>query len=37
MRADMFGEDFARCYPAQTTEEMVDRDPAYRKIESRVM
>lgn len=32
---DKFGEDFTMCYPAQTTEEMVDRDPAYRKMESR--
>jgi len=25
-------EEFTTCYPAQTTEEMVDRDPAYLKL-----
>jgi len=30
-----FAEDFVKCYPAQTTEEMVQRDPAYRKLATR--
>ncbi len=29
-----FAESFSACYPAQTIEEMVDRDPAYLKLEA---
>ncbi len=32
---NQFGEAFLKCYPAQTTEEMVERDPAYRKLATR--
>jgi len=30
-----FEEDFTKCYPAQSTEQIVDRDPAYRKLVTR--